>query len=69
MRKYLDEEEFYKEEVEQNNAPIEEIFGCGFCWDKRKHQTKELFFLDKANNMRVCSYCPNCGRALGDMNE
>lgn len=42
----------------------EEEFGCGFCWDKRKQKEKELFFLDVANNMRPCTYCPSCGRKL-----
>lgn len=37
-------------------------FGCNFCWDKKKNKTKELFFLDAANNMRPCTYCPSCGR-------
>ena len=40
---------------------IEEI-GCGFCWDKKKKRNKELFFLDAANNMRLCTFCPSCGR-------
>ena len=35
---------------------------CGFCWDRRKHKSIELFFLDRANNMRPCQYCPVCGR-------
>lgn len=43
---------------------IQEEFGCGFCWDKRKNKEKELFFLDAANNMRICVYCPSCGRKL-----
>lgn len=37
-------------------------FGCGFCWNPRRKQSKELFFLDSANNMRLCIYCPYCGR-------
>ena len=40
----------------------EEEIGCGFCWDKKRNKSKELFFLDAANNMRVCSFCPYCGR-------
>lgn len=40
--------------------------GCNFCWDRKKQQSKELFFLDAANNMRICNYCPYCGR---DYNE
>ena len=62
MKKYQNEEEYLNEEYPQ--PVIEKEFGCGFCWDKRKLRTKELFFLDAANNMRQCYYCPNCGRAL-----
>ena len=38
--------------------------GCGYCWDKRRKRNKELSFLDAANNMRVCIYCPYCGRLI-----
>ena len=44
-----------------------EIFGCKFCWDEKKQQEKELFFLDRANNMRICLFCPNCGRKYGEI--
>ena len=44
-------------------------FGCKFCWDSRQKKAKELFFLDKANNVRLCNYCPNCGRRYGDEEE
>lgn len=49
----------------KKNEQVQE-FGCGFCWDKRKNKNKELFFLDAANNMRVCIFCPYCGRYLED---
>ena len=59
--KYYNEEDIYNEPVVQ---PVEEEeYGCRFCWDKRKKKAKELFFLDAANNMRVCNYCPYCGRS------
>lgn len=51
-------EDYYAEPI----APQEEV-GCGYCWDKKKSTSKELFFLDAANNMRVCNYCPYCGRS------
>ena len=38
--------------------------GCGFCYDNRRHKEIPLFFLDRANNMRPCKYCPFCGREL-----
>ena len=56
---------YYEVEEEQVIAPVVE-FGSGFCWDKKRNCSKELFFLDAANNMRVCSYCPSCGRKYGD---
>ena len=43
--------------------------GCGFCWDKKRKTEKELFFLDAANNMRTCLYCPYCGRKYGEEQE
>ena len=43
--------------------------GCGFCWDKKRKTEKELFFLDAANNMRTCIYCPYCGRKYGEEQE
>lgn len=43
-------------------------FGCKFCWDSRKQKDKEpLYFLDAANNMRVSTYCPYCGRKYGEV--
>ena len=56
--KYYSEEEYLYPKTEQPQLE----FGCGFCWDKKRNQEKELFFLDKANNMRICHYCPSCGR-------
>lgn len=48
-------------------APIEqpqEEEKCGFCYDNKHHANIDLYFFDRANNMRVCKYCPNCGRFL-----
>ena len=59
--KFYDEESYYASQ-EPIVEKVEEEFGCGFCWDKKRKKEKELFFLDAANNMRVCSYCPSCGR-------
>lgn len=36
--------------------------GCSYCWDDRKKKSKEIFYFDSANNMRVSEYCPACGR-------
>ena len=57
---------YYEDDYKEVEQPVvqEELFGCGYCWDKKKKINKELFFLDRANNMRVCSFCPNCGREL-----
>lgn len=49
---------------EQYSTQEQEEFGCGFCWDKKREKNKELFFLDAANNMRICVFCPYCGRPL-----
>lgn len=42
----------------------EQEIGCGFCYDNRTKQNIELYFFDRANNMRLCTYCPSCGREL-----
>ena len=60
--KYYSEEEYLASQEEEANQPAPVEFGCGFCWDKKRNKEKELFFLDNANNMRVCIYCPSCGR-------
>lgn len=51
-------------EIHNLNTDAEEIGneGCNFCQDSRTKKSKELFFFDSANNLRVCSFCPNCGR-------
>lgn len=59
--KYYSEQEYYDSQLTQKPITTEE-FGCGFCWDKKRQKEKELFFLDNANNMRLCTYCPSCGR-------
>jgi hypothetical protein len=59
-------EESYRASQEPENIVTEEEFGCGFCWDRRKKKEKELFFLDAANNMRICNYCPSCGRKYNE---
>ena len=60
MKYNLDE---YEQQINPTITPTLE-FGCGYCWDKRRNKTKELFFLDNANNMRICTYCPSCGRLM-----
>ncbi len=62
MRKNYMDEDYYEELPDEPSLSVEEQFGCGFCWDKKKKKSKELFFLDNANNMRVCNFCPACGR-------
>ena len=37
--------------------------GCFVCQDK-KGKTQEVFYFDKANNMRDSNFCPNCGRKI-----
>lgn len=52
----------YVIEEEEQNLKVEEEYGCPFCWDKKKEREKELYFFDAANNLRLCHFCPNCGR-------
>lgn len=56
------------EQLQDTTEPLEmDEFGCAFCWDKRKQKSKELFFFDAANNMRICNYCPHCGRKYDEV--
>ena len=60
MNRYEEEDTYYV--FQEGKEDITTEYGCGYCWDKRTNRSKELFFLDRANNMRVCLFCPNCGR-------
>jgi hypothetical protein len=46
-----------------------EEFGCFYCWDDKKKKELELFFFDRANNLKLCVYCPICGRKYGELAE
>lgn len=44
-----------------------EEFGCFYCWDTKKKKEKDyLYFFDAANNLKICDYCPKCGRRYGE---
>jgi len=62
--KFYSDEEFLASQDTQQRLEAEDEFGCNFCYDKRKKKNKELFFFDQANNLRVCVYCPYCGRYI-----
>ena len=64
--KYYNEESYKASQETTQEVAVEEI-GCGFCWDKKRKRDKELFFLDNANNMRVCNFCPFCGRKYSEV--
>lgn len=66
-KNYYQEEKYEDSYGERPIISVEPDFGCGFCWDKKKQKTKELYFLDAANNMRVCTYCPSCGRKFDEV--
>jgi len=55
----------YTENIEQQPEVNMEP-ECGFCWDRRKKKDIELYFLDRANNMRPCKFCPICGRKYAE---
>lgn len=63
--KFYSKQEYYESQQFEPKVTIDNEIGCGFCWDKKRNKEKELFFLDNANNMRVCTYCPSCGREYG----
>ncbi len=62
MRKYYDDEYDDYEENFTQEVEAEEEYGCAFCWDKKKNREIEIYFFDRANNLRLCRFCPNCGR-------
>lgn len=63
--KYYDDD-FYEEEkpIKQAWRPTIQEIGCGYCYDNRTKKDIEIYFFDRANNMRICDYCPSCGRQL-----
>lgn len=62
MRKYYEDDYDDYEEQQEQEMPVEDEYGCAFCWDKKKDKEIELYFFDRANNLRVSRFCPNCGR-------
>ena len=41
--------------------------GCFYCYDnKRRKEKEQLYFFDAANNLKICDYCPKCGRRYGE---
>ena len=41
--------------------------GCFYCYDNKKKKEKEqLDFFDAANNLKICDFCPKCGRKYGE---
>lgn len=59
------EEDYYDEEERKPQPSYrahEQEFGCEFCWDNRTKKDIDIYFFDRANNMRLSSYCPYCGR-------
>jgi hypothetical protein len=64
MRNYTEDDLIVEPKKVQKPAwrQHDQEIGCGFCWDSRKRQDIELYFFDKANNLRLCTFCPSCGR-------
>ena len=44
-------------------SDADNVEGCFICQDKRG-KNQEVFYFDKANNMREANFCPNCGRKI-----
>ena len=67
MRDYS--EEYYDEKPKQipSYRANKQDFGCEFCWDSRAKKNIEIYFFDRANNMRLCEYCPSCGRKFDEV--
>ena len=46
-----------------DTTPMDNVEGCFVCQDK-KGKSQDVFYFDKANNMREANFCPNCGRKI-----
>ena len=46
-----------------NTTDADNVEGCFVCQDK-KGKFQDVFYFDKANNMREANFCPNCGRKI-----
>ena len=66
MRNY--EEEYYDNTQLNYQKPSyragNQEIGCQFCWDNKTKKDIDIYFFDRANNMRLSIYCPYCGRNL-----
>ena len=49
-----------REQELQEEQEFQEV--CKYCYDDKKKKDIDLYFFDRANNMRLCIYCPICGR-------
>ncbi len=62
FRYEYEEYENYEEATKDASWKEPQTIGCGFCYNQKKKREIPLFFLDNANNMRPCVWCPYCGR-------
>ena len=46
-----------------NTMAADNTEGCFVCQDK-KGKNQDVFYFDKANNMREANFCPHCGRKI-----
>lgn len=65
-----EEDENEKKVREQHPAWVarEQELGCAFCYDSRTKKEIEIYFFDRANNMRLATFCPSCGRKFQEVN-
>lgn len=51
-----------------NDYKFSDEIGCFYCYDSKRGKEKErLYFFDAANNLKVCDFCPVCGRKYGEV--
>lgn len=63
---FNEEDEYYTPTIKQKPSyrANEQEFGCEFCWDNKAKKNNDIYFFDRANNMRLSIYCPYCGRKI-----
>ncbi len=60
MSKRYYEEEYEEEVQEEETTPLAPL--CPYCIDKKTKKEIPIWYMDKANNLRISAYCPACGR-------
>ena len=59
MKYYYNDYDEVEQEQEEYTPPVQL---CPYCIDKKTKKEIPIWYMDKANNLRISAYCPACGR-------